>query len=147
MELGDLVIDELLPQRRPFVMVDRLIRFDEVGTACELTVREDNIFTEDGALSVPGMTENIAQTCAARIGYYNKYILKRGISIGYIGAIRNMQILRRPKVGEMITTSIDVVEEIFGMTLVDAVIRCGEEILAEAQMKIAMTEMEVDNQE
>ena len=40
----------LLPQRPPFVMIDRLTHFDEVVTTTQLTVRPDNLFMEDGGI-------------------------------------------------------------------------------------------------
>ena len=78
MELKDIDIHELLPQQEPFVMVDTLTFFDEKETSTTFTIREDNIFEEDGVLNACAIAENIAQTCAARLGYINKYILKRG---------------------------------------------------------------------
>ena len=53
-------------------MIDRMTRFDWTSNTTELTVREDNLFYEDGRLTSSGLIENIAQTCAARIGYINK---------------------------------------------------------------------------
>ena len=82
--------------------------------------------------------ENIAQTCAARIGYVNKYILRKGIQVGLIGAVRNMEIRRLPRVGEIITTRVEVKEEIFGMTLAEAVVESGGDVLAATEMKIAV---------
>src|SRR5574344_389339 len=61
--------DELLPQRPPFVMIDRLRDVTDTTTETELTVREDNIFYQGGVLREAGIIENIAQTCAARLGY------------------------------------------------------------------------------
>ena len=90
MELEKIDIHELLPQQEPFVMVDTLTFFDEKETSTTFTIREDNIFVEDGFLNECAIAENIAQTCAARLGYINKYILKRGIQIGFIGGIKNI---------------------------------------------------------
>ena len=75
MELEKIDIHELLPQQEPFVMVDTLTFFNEKETSTTFTVREDNIFVEDGVLNECAIAENIAQTCAARLGYINKYIL------------------------------------------------------------------------
>lgn len=138
-------IHELLPQQEPFVMVGRLKHFDMELTVSETTVSADNIFTsEDGVFSESGVIENIAQTCAARIGYVNKYILKKKIHIGFIGSIRNLKIHRLPEVSETITTSIATVEEIFGMTLVRATVKVADELIAETEMKIAVSEVEPD---
>lgn len=131
-------VHELLPQQEPFVMVGRLTAFSRRSFASETAVGERNIFVEGDTLSVPGLIENIAQTCAARIGYVNKYFLNQGIRIGYIGAIRNLSVHRLPHVGETITTRVDVIEELFGMTLAHAAVTVGAETIAETEMKIAV---------
>lgn len=131
-------IHTLLPQQEPFVMVDRLIQIDEKSFATETLVKAENIFVDDGLLSASGLIENIAQTCAARIGFVNKYILQKGIQIGFIGAVRNLEILSLPKVGQTITTSVEVVEEVFGMTLANATVTCEGETLVTTEMKIAL---------
>ena len=140
MDFKDIDIHQLLPQREPFVMVGILTHFDMGKTVTQTTITSDNIFTEEGKFSSSGLIENIAQTCAARIGYINKFILKKEISIGFIGAIRKLTLKRLPEVEETISTTIITIEEIFGMTLVKATICAGDETLAEAEMKIALKE-------
>ena len=137
----DIDIRELLPQREPFVMVGRILHFDMKRTITQTLIEENNLFVENGQLSQPGLIENIAQTCATRIGYINKYILKKAIQIGFIGAIRNLSISRAPQLGELITTEINVIEDVFGMTLVSASVKSGEELIAESEMKIAVKEV------
>ena len=138
--LRNIDIHELLPQQEPFVMVSRLVHFDDVRTVCEMDIQADNIFVEDGHFNASGMIENIAQTCAARIGYVNKYILKKAVQIGFIGAIRNLEVIGFPEVGQKITTIVDVIEEVFGMTLATAVIKQGGSTLVTTEMKIAVKE-------
>ena len=131
-------IHTLLPQQEPFVMVGCLIQIDEKSFATETVVKAENIFVDDGRLSASGLIENIAQTCAARIGFVNKYILKKGIQIGFIGAVRNLEVVNLPKVGQTITTKVEVVEEVFGMTLANATVTCEGETLVTTEMKIAV---------
>ena len=140
-EINDIPLNELIPQRPPFVMIDRLLSSDEVYSVTEFEVRKDNIFVENERLTASGLIENIAQTCAARIGYIN---LKNGgtVKIGVIGAINNLNIKRTPKVGEKLTTTIKLLEEVFQMTLVEAVVKIGEEELVTANMKIALTDID-----
>ena len=123
-------------------MVGKLLHFDMEKTITETEIVSDNIFVENDFFTASGIIENIAQTCAARIGYVNKYILKKGIQLGFIGAIRNLNLYRCPKIGEVIETSIVTIEEIFGMTLVTATVKVGDEIIAESEMKIALSEVE-----
>lgn len=138
-ELRQIDIHLLLPQQEPFVMIGTLTGFDRTLTVTETVVSAGNIFVDDGQFTAAGLMENIAQTCAARIGYVNKFILKRGIQLGFIGAVRNMTVRRLPRVGERITTRVEVKEDVFGMTLADATVTAaGGEVLATTEMKIAV---------
>ncbi len=135
--IREIDILELLPQRPPFVMVDQLTDYDETQSSCSLTIRPDNIFCEEGQLAPAGLVEHIAQTCAARLGYYNKFILKTGIRLGFIGEVKDLDILRLPREGERIDTTVTVVQEIFDVTLVSATVRVGEQVIATTHLKIA----------
>jgi predicted hotdog family 3-hydroxylacyl-ACP dehydratase len=128
---------ELIPQRLPMVMVDRLLHCDTVLTKTEFTVRKECIMVDDGHMSPIGLIENIAQTCAARMGYINISSGKE-VRVGVIGALREMEIHALPKVGDTITTSIIVSDEVFGMTLAQAESRCGDTIMASGTIKIAL---------
>ncbi len=128
---------ELLPQRPPFVMVDHLVDYSETQTTCELTIRKDNVFCENGEFAAAGLIEHIAQTCAARLGYYNKYILRTGVRLGFIGEVKDLDIVRLPREGETLNTTIVVMQEIFDVTLVTAEVRVGEEVIATTRLKIA----------
>lgn len=123
-------------------MIGELTAFDEKRTVTETVIKEDNIFVSNGEFSASGLVENIAQTCAARIGYVNKYILKKGIQLGFIGAIRNLEITGFPKVGDVITTCVTVIDDVLGMTLANAVVTCNGETLATTEIKIAVKEAE-----
>ena len=137
-QLRNIDVHELLSQQPPFVMVDSLTCFDERRVKAETTITEENIFVDDLYFSVSGLLENIAQTCALRLGYANKYILKKNIQVGYIGAIRNFSVERLPRVGETIQTEVEVLEDVFGMTLAEATIWSGSEVLAVTEIKIAV---------
>lgn len=134
----------LIPQRPPFVMVDRLLHFDTQTTITEFEVCADNIFVDDGKLSSEGLVENIAQTCAARMGYIS-LMSHTPVKVGVIGAISNMAINFLPQCGARLITRIDLLEEVFQMTLVNAQVTVGEEVVASANMKIALTDIEAAN--
>ena len=140
-KIEEITLNELLPQRSPFVMIDRLVSCDAVFAVTELLLRKDNIFVENDRLTSSGLVENIAQSCAARIGYIN---LNNGgtVKIGVIGSISNLNIARTPKVGEKLVTTIELISEVMQMTLVEAVVRVGDEEIVRASMKIALTDKE-----
>lgn len=118
-------------------MIDCLTHYDDKVASTRLTVRHENLFVVDKRLIAPGIIENMAQTCAARIGYYN-LISGLPIKIGFIGGISNLSIFRLPEEGEVIDTVIRVSGEVFGMTIVDAETRSENELLASAVMKISI---------
>jgi predicted hotdog family 3-hydroxylacyl-ACP dehydratase len=143
MDFENMNIEELLPQRRPFVMIDRLHFCDPQTTKTSFTVLEDNIFVEKGFLLEAGVIENIAQTCATRSRNMDKSTGADSVKIGFIGAIRNMNMIRLPKVGETLFTQVDTIAEVFQMTLVNATVRIDDEIIASGEMKISMTNKEI----
>ena len=134
----------ILPQRAPFLFVDRLVHYDDRETRTSFTVPAEHLLVEDGHLSAPGILENMAQSSAARIGYLCKYILHVPVRIGYIGAIRKFRVNRLPEAGETVETTIILREDVFGISLTDAVVRIGEEIIAEAVLKTTLGEKEAE---
>lgn len=142
MNFEEIDILTLLPQRPPFVMVDRLVHYDSVKCVTRLEIKEDNIFVEDGKFTSSGLIENIAQTCAARMGYINQFLNNDTVKLGFIGAIKNLNIVKLPGVGQTIETSIEIVEEVFQMTLVNAAITLDGEVIVTSEMKIALTDID-----
>ena len=142
-ELESIDVLTLLPQRPPFVMIDCLTHFDDVLTASRFQVKADNIFMgDDGVLNSCALAENIAQTCAARMGYINQYILKDKVGLGFIGDIKHLKIWREARVGDELRTEIEVMQEVLQMTLVKATVKVGEETIVTADMKIALTDID-----
>jgi 3-hydroxymyristoyl/3-hydroxydecanoyl-(acyl carrier protein) dehydratase len=143
MEFEKINILELLPQQPPFVMVDTLLFCDHETTKTALTVRKDNIFFDNGVLSESGVIENIAQTCAARMGFINKYLCNDTVKIGFIGSIKDLTFNELPKTGDQLTTSIETVSEVFAITLVNAKVEVDGKLIASCEMKISITDKEV----
>ena len=129
-------IAELLPQHPPFVMVDALTLYEDEAAETKFEVKGDNLLVRNNLLRTCGLIENIAQTSAARIGYYYKYVLRQPVKVGFIGAIRGMKVLRNPRVGECITTRIEIIAEAFGMVAFAASVRDESgAVIAKAEMK------------
>ena len=142
MEIKDIDILTLIPQRRPFVMIDRLLSFDEIESSTDFVIKEDNIFCKDGLFLETGIMENIAQTCAARIGYIN-INNNESVKIGVIGSIKDLIITKLPKVGATLLTKVKVLSEVFAITLVEAEVYDNDELIAKCEMKISLTDKEI----
>ena len=128
-------IISLIPQRAPIVMIDKFIGVDGNLSKTALTVAEENIFVDGGEMSECGLIEHIAQSAAARVGYLFTEAGKP-IPIGYIGSVNNFEIKQFPKVGETISTTIEVIQEVMGITLIMAHCYINEVEIASCKMKI-----------
>ncbi|MBR6867517.1 MAG: pseudouridylate synthase [Prevotella sp.] len=130
-------ITTLIPQRPPFVFVDGVSSFSDDNTVTEFVVRPDNIFLDDGRLAAAGIIENMAQSCAARMGCLN-ILRHEDVQIGFIGDIRDCRILRQPLLGDTVHTTVHILEEVFNLTLAEVSSRIGDEVIASARVKIAL---------
>lgn len=130
-------ITRLIPQRDPILMVDALLEADGDTAKTCLTIRPGNYFLdEDNCLDETGLVEHIAQSASALAGYK---ALRQGAGVppvGYIGEVKKFRCLRRPHLGETLTTTITLGAETGGVTLLTGETRVGEETVAATQMKI-----------
>lgn len=130
-------IGKLIPQKAPFVMVDKLLHFETNKVVSGLTVAANNIFVQNDRLTAPGLIEHMAQTVALYTGY--QYFLKQqNAPIGYIGAIKKAEILALPKVGDQLITTVLVLHDIMSVTLVTASTVCGENVMGRSEMKTVL---------
>lgn len=138
-------IHSLLPQQEPFVMVDRLIGFGPDYTVTETTVGTTGLFINNGQLSTAGLLENMAQTCAARIGYVNRFILRRGLQAGVVGSVSEMTVKHHPMVGELMTTRLEVVTQLTDMMLGEVSVSVHDRPIATARLRMALSPHELNN--
>ncbi len=126
---------DLIPQRPPMQMIDRLLYADEKSAKGVLFIKESNIFAEQGKLSESALVEFIAQTAAAYTGYHSK--LNAGnVKEGYIGAVKNLVIEKLPLVNTEIYSEITVENEIVGFTIIQGKIYDQQEVIASCEMRI-----------
>lgn len=139
MNWREIPIDQLIPQRPPLVLVDHVVKMEGTHCTTEFTIPKDGLFVDHGMLSPAGIIENMAQSCAARIGALN-WLHHEAVKIGFIGSIRNAEIFSQPKVGDVLTTEVEITEEVFHLTLADVEVYINKEPAATSRMKIATIE-------
>lgn len=130
-------IEKLIPQKPPFVMVDKLLHFGEDKIVSGFNVSEENIFIEKNHLSAPGLIEHMAQTVALYTGY-QYYLKQEEAPVGYIGAIKKAEIIDLPEVGKELTTTVIVLHDIMNVTLVTAETQCEGRTIASSEMKTVL---------
>ena len=126
---------KLIPQRDPIVMIDTFFGIEDNTSTTGLTVQPDNLFVENGKLQESGIIEHIAQSAAARIGYI--YMQKgESVPLGFIGSVDKFELNDLPSIGETLRTTITVLQEVFGITLVQATVCIENRTIATCNMKI-----------
>lgn len=140
-------IKRLIPQRHPFIMIDTLEEQGDSNSAVTtLAVRQDNYFTlPDGTLAATGIIEHIAQSCSALKGLSVCFPAdasasepERPAPIGLIGEVKHFVCHRRPHSGELLRTTITFGLSFGNVTLASGQSHVGDELIAEAQLKIFM---------
>lgn len=130
-------VEKLLPQKFPFVMVDKMYDYTETSLISGFTIRKESVFFQDGNFVESGLIEHIAQSIALHTGY--QFFLKNEPApTGYIGSIKDIEIRQLPKLGDEIQTTVSILQEFAGITLVDAVTKLNNIVIAAGQMKTVL---------
>jgi predicted hotdog family 3-hydroxylacyl-ACP dehydratase len=90
---------------------------------------------EDGKLAAPGLMENIAQTAAARIGYIARQE-NQPVPLGFIGAVKDLEIFELPPAGADIETTTEIGGTVFNATMVVGKVTLDGKLMAQCEMKI-----------
>ncbi len=130
-------VKDLIPQKPPFVMVDKMSFYSEDKVISGFSISEENIFISNSMFTASGLIENMAQTVALHTGY--QYFLKNEPApTGYIGAIKKVEIIELPKVNDQIITTVIILHEIMGFTMVKSHVECNGKIIATSEMKTVL---------
>jgi len=127
----------LIPQRPPFVMIDKLVSCDDEMTRTAFRVTAENIFVAGGVFREPGLMENIAQTAAAGAGYRAR-MKNLPVRLGYIGAVKNLEITGLPKTENELITEIKMEDQVADITRVSGKIWCNDIMIAQCEMTIIL---------
>ena len=125
----------LIPQKPPFIMIDKLLYSNQTITRASFLVKEENIFVETGEFCEAGLMENIAQTAAARAGYIAR-LENKPLSAGYIGAVNDLEIKVLPKINDELFTEIKIENQVFEFMLISGRVYCKDKLVATCEMKI-----------
>lgn len=128
-------VSNLIPQKKPFVMVHALLNFTSKKIMSSFTVLPENLFVENNVLLEPGLVENMAQTVALHTGY-DFFLKGQEAPTGYIGSIKTITINKLPKVNDVIKTEATILHEFMGITMVSiSVFNDQHEEIASGEMK------------
>ena len=101
-------VSNFLPHRKPMLMVDSVVENEDDVLATQFYIAEDCVFLKNGKLCEAGLMENAAQAASGVVGqtFFDSNDLegKGNKLVGYISAIRKVEIYALPEVGDTIVT-------------------------------------------
>ncbi len=101
------------------LMVDKLLTLNERIVETQFSIKKKCIFINDSNLGESGLIENMAQTCSIILGcsYFfddDGLIENNSEVIGFISAIKKLQIYGLPKVNDTLVTQGEIISRIDG---------------------------------
>ena len=136
MNFGIIDVSTLIPQKAPIVMVDVLYECHPQKAVTGLTIRDDNMFCENGLFREPGIIEHIAQSIALKVGYEQR-ANNAPPAIGYIGSVKNLTIYDLPSTGDKLMTTITILHIVDHVLVLYGKVECDGKTIAECEMKVA----------
>ncbi|WP_149205824.1 hypothetical protein [Flavobacterium johnsoniae] len=131
------MVENLLPQKFPFVMVDAMHSYTETSLVSGLKIQQDNIFVKNNIFLEAGLIEHMAQSVALHTGY--QYFLRNETApTGYIGSIKEIEIKKLPQLNNTIQSEVTILQEFAGITLVNIATTLNNEEIANGQMKTVL---------
>ena len=135
--LGKEAVEDLLPQKFPFVMVDKMYAYSETSLVSGLEIKDTNLFFEHTTFLEAGLIEHMAQSVALHTGYHF-FLKNEKAPTGYIGSIKEIEIKKLPKLNDTIQSTVTILQEFAGITLVHIVTTLNDEEIASGQMKTVL---------
>lgn len=130
-------LEKLIPQKKPFVMVDQLFAYAEDNLVSGFQILKENIFSENGCFSESGIIEHMAQSVALHTGY-TFFLRQEETPTGYIGSMKDVAIITLPKVGTQLVTTVRIIQEFMGITLVEISVNQDDNVIATGSMKTVL---------
>ncbi len=133
--MSPLAANDFLPQKAPFQMIDFLTKVEENSFQSTFSIRADNVMVNDTVFTEGGLIENMAQTAAAGTGYFYTQQGKE-VPVGYIGAVKHIQIVECPRLGQEISTFVTIKMNIGNASIAEGKIFLKEKLLASCELTI-----------
>ena len=128
------IIENLIPQKHPFVMVDKIYSFSESKMVSGLKITNDNIFFDGENFVESGIIEHMAQSIALHKGY-DCFIKKETVPVGFIASLNNIEFFDLPKLNDEIKTTVTILFDSGGMTSVEVITELNENTIAKGELK------------
>jgi predicted hotdog family 3-hydroxylacyl-ACP dehydratase len=136
MRISKTEIENYIPQRAPFIMIDNLVEVTAETFTTDFRILPGNIFVEKGVLREFALIENIAQSSSAGLAILKMSSGKKTTD-GFIGGISKLILYDLPCVNETIDTIVRLIAQIENMFLVKGENYVNGRKLLECELKLA----------
>jgi hypothetical protein len=128
-------IENFIPQRPPFVMIDNLLEATGEFFVTDFFILPDNIFIQDGVLREFAMIENIAQSSSAGLTVTTKRSADKRPE-GYLAGLSKLKLYELPRVNDRIYTMVKLVAQFGSMYLLKGENYLSDTKLMECELKL-----------
>ncbi|WP_430813708.1 hypothetical protein [Carboxylicivirga sp. RSCT41] len=132
-------VEELIPQRDPFVFIDGVTRFSDIAVTTTFEIKASSPFVNGTRFEEAGLIENMAQSAAALEGC-NARKNNSAVKIGFIGSVKQLEIISCPEIGDVLETQVTIVNNAMGVNIAEGVVRSGNRELAKCVLNIFLKE-------
>ncbi|MBN2165422.1 MAG: hypothetical protein JW717_04020 [Marinilabiliaceae bacterium] len=132
-------IEDLVPQRNPFLFVDEVIAYNNNSIITRFEVKDDNILLDRGVLLETALVENMAQSAAALEGF-NARVNGCEVKVGFIGSVKKFNVFEQVKLGDVLETEIKVITNAIGVNVVEGDVKVNERVIANCILNIFLKE-------
>lgn len=143
-----MITDEVLayiPQRPPFVFVSALESYSQNEGTCSYIVTDSSPLVNNGAISIGGIIEHMAQSCALYMGYRNGIARANApLMQGVIGALSCMEFFSCVSVGETLRSDVVIIGEYGSMVMAEVTSSSAGRLVAKGTLKVSLTVGEQD---
>lgn len=134
-------IENLIPQKEPFVLVDTLYEYTALTGVTGFTVPEEHLMLDNSKLAECGLIEHMAQSMSLHRGYQGSLSGQSKPKTGFIGVIKTVEIFSLPAIGAKLKTYVEILHEIMNVTSVSARTENEKgEVIATSEMKTVTVE-------
>lgn len=139
-----LEVEKYLPHRPPMVWIDEVLSFSEKEGECRLRLKADGHYMDHETLRPTACLEFIAQAYGFISVCHHIHILdpqSKPLSKAFLASIKEAvlpteNILRQLKADDVLSITIDGVRQMGPIVLFDGRVKCGDQLVCEAQMKV-----------
>lgn len=127
-------------------MVGKLLAVDGNKTRSSFRILDTNVFVKNNLFQEAGLLENIAQTVALGFGYAAR-AENKPVAVGYIGAVKDFEIVILPEVNDELITETTIENKILNVTIISGKVwqraigtKHVASLVAQCEMKVFMKE-------